>query len=299
MLTSLPEIQQWFFHWITEREKCRVGYENSLPKPWSQDPILQNYRFCNVRREDDKVTKWIKLNWRDPFDFPGNNSPMVEGNDDSYFVHPNMVLAMVMARTINWPDTLAHIGFPRFQSDQFGPWKEYVKAIMKHRREMGLKVWTGAYLVSTNGHSMDKIDYIIDRVWEPIYKRFQPPEENTLEAWHKELMKFDGMGSFMAAQVVCDLKHTHVLNTAPDWRDWSAIGPGSRRGLNRYFGRKLEGSISTTVYAKEIALLQNAVAQYCKLAIHAQDVQNCLCEYDKYCRVKLGEGKPRSSYNGR
>lgn len=286
--TPLTEVQSWLFHWITEREKCRVGYESGLPKPWSADPILQNYRFCNVRREDDKVTKWIKKFWRDPNDFPIKDAP-----------HRNMVLAMVMARTINWPDTLLEINFPYFQSDQFTVWKEHVRGVMKARRERGEKVWTGAYLVSTNGHSMDKIDYIIDKVWEPIYKRFQEPEEDTLEAWHKELMKFDGMGSFMAAQVVCDLKHTHVLNIAPDWETWSAIGPGSRRGLNRYFGRKLEGNISTAIYNKEVASLQLAVQQYCNLALHAQDIQNCLCEYDKYCRVRLGEGKPRSGYNGR
>jgi hypothetical protein len=32
--------------------------------------------------------------------------------------------------------------------------------------------------------------------------------------------------------------------------------------------------------------------------IHAQDLQNCLCEFDKYERVRLGEGRPRSKYQG-
>jgi hypothetical protein len=32
--------------------------------------------------------------------------------------------------------------------------------------------------------------------------------------------------------------------------------------------------------------------------IHAQDLQNCLCEFDKYERVRLGEGRPRSNYPG-
>jgi hypothetical protein len=26
------------------------------------------------------------------------------------------------------------------------------------------------------------------------------------------------------------------------------------------------------------------------------DIQNCLCEFDKYERVRLGEGRPRSYY---
>jgi hypothetical protein len=32
--------------------------------------------------------------------------------------------------------------------------------------------------------------------------------------------------------------------------------------------------------------------------LHAQDLQNCLCEFDKYERVRLGEGRPRSNYPG-
>jgi hypothetical protein len=279
---ALSGEQPWFFHWVLEREQARCGYEADLPKPWTTDPIVQSYRFCNVRREDDKVTKWIKTNWRAPFDG-----------------HVNMVLAMVMARTVNWPDTLEEIGFPDFLPSEFSGWLESTRTQMKHRRAFQHKVWTGAYLVSTNGHQMDKIDYILDRVWEPIYKRFQRPKEQSLAAYHQALMKFDGMGSFMAGQVVADLKYTSELRGAADWNSWAAIGPGSRRGLNRYFGRRLEGAISSQQFLREITLLQNAVVQYCGMAIHAQDIQNCLCEFDKYCRTKNGEGKPRSRYNGR
>ena len=33
-------------------------------------------------------------------------------------------------------------------------------------------------------------------------------------------------------------------------------------------------------------------------SLHAQDLQNCLCEFDKYERVRLGEGRPKSTYPG-
>lgn len=276
--------QSFFFHWIKERENCREGYEKGLPKPWSDDPILQAYRFCNVRREDDKVTKWIKNNWRDPF-----------------ASHPNMVLAMVVARTVNWPETLTEIGFPDFSpvdASARNQWMADANQKMKMRRVHKLKVWTGAYLVSTNGNRMDKVDYIIEKVWLPVAKANPDFIHHTLEEAHNVLMKFDGLGSFMAAQVVCDLKYTPVLANASDWNTWSAIGPGSKRGLNRFFGRKLEGNISASLYKIEIAALQAAVQQYCGMALHAQDIQNCLCEFDKYVRVKNDEGKPRSGYNG-
>ena len=44
-------------YFITEREAIRLKKEAGEPKPWTSDPILQQYRFCNVRRMDDKVSK--------------------------------------------------------------------------------------------------------------------------------------------------------------------------------------------------------------------------------------------------
>jgi hypothetical protein len=281
--SGLEEHQKYFYHWIVEREKARIGREQNLPKPWTSDPIIQQYRFCNIRREDDKVTKWIKLNWRDPY----------EG-------HPNMVTAMVIARLFNRISTLELIGFP--ETCNFEGWVEVVRELLKEVRSNGAKIWTGAYLVSTNGHSMDKIDYILDRVVKPIHDtplfRYSKPKKS-LQALHADLTLYDGMGSFMAGQVVADLKYTSVGRDAEDWNTWAPIGPGSRRGLNRYFGRKLEGSIKTNTVNEELLLLQYNIRQRLGIDLPVHDVQNCLCEFDKHSRVRLGEGKPRSGYPGK
>jgi hypothetical protein len=34
-------------------------------------------------------------------------------------------------------------------------------------------------------------------------------------------------------------------------------------------------------------------------ALCAQDLQNCLCEFDKYMRVSTGAGRSKRKYNGR
>ena len=79
-------------HWIKERESIRIRKESNAPYPWTDDPILRDYRFCCVRREDDRVTKWIDANVRRPFQ---NN--------------PNLWLMLCVCRIVNWPDTLAEL----------------------------------------------------------------------------------------------------------------------------------------------------------------------------------------------
>lgn len=53
--------------WIRAREAIRLKKEAGAPPPWIEDPILATYRFCNVRREDDLVTRWVRSHVRDPY----------------------------------------------------------------------------------------------------------------------------------------------------------------------------------------------------------------------------------------
>ncbi len=55
-----------FMEFVYERHLIYVRRRDGMPKPWTDDAILQNYRFCNVYRELDTVTQWIAKNWRAP-----------------------------------------------------------------------------------------------------------------------------------------------------------------------------------------------------------------------------------------
>jgi hypothetical protein len=269
-------------YWITEREAMRKRKE-VLHHPlkfhgWSDDPAMGTVRYCNVRREDDKVTRWIAKHWRNP------NA-----------THPNLTLAMVMARMINWPPTLEKIGFP------FGV--EGVLSLGDKRDVMTNivgKKWTSAYTISTCGRSMGKEDYVFDHVLRQVADMGWPYTGNqkSLEGVHRALMRIDGLGSFLAAQVIADLKNTpgHELTTAGDWWTWSASGPGSLRGLAAYYGTPATpsryASMVKECYDEVAPLVEPIVGR-----LHMQDFQNCLCEFSKYMRVKEGDGRVRNKYS--
>jgi hypothetical protein len=264
--------------WIKERESIRVKKEAGAPKPWTKDDILQQYSFCNVHREDDRVTRWIAENWR-----------------DNHKAVPHLWFWMVVARLVNWPDTLEALGlYP-------SAWKpaQFVK-VLHQRKAAGLKVFSGAYIVSTNGHAMDKAEYLAEHVLTRLWQcraAVRPQPGDSLASFHERLSGFNGMGSFMAAQVVADMKYVQPLLKAADWMTWAASGPGSRRGLNRVMGRPVDAPWKEAEWLDCLCDLHVKVLDHCDL--HAQDLQNCLCEFDKYERTRLGEGRPRSTYPGR
>jgi hypothetical protein len=276
---------------ICEREAVRINKETDKPKPWTSDPILQTYRFCNVRRENDAVTRWLRRHYYPTFaqeDYVG--------------------FAAVVARLFNLPASLNDIkGFVL-------PFKPAaMRRVLEDRKRAGEKNFNAAYIVSTNGVPMDKVQYLIERVLGPLWanrKALLPMQ--SLEEWHKRLMAFDGLGSFLAAQVIADMKYMPPLykgrkptSYATDWWTFAASGPGSRRGLNRVYNYPVAQSWNEKEWRQHLLLLQEALNKLLDKSdlfrghpLHAQDVQNCLCEFDKYERIRLGEGRPKQLYPG-
>lgn len=250
--------------------------------PWTKDPILQQYRFCNVYRELDTVTQWIATNWRKP-----------NAADE------NVWFAMVVARLVNWPPSLAQIRYPV-------PWiPMFFARAMNQRKKEGKKIFTGAYMIHADATAKGtKADYLAIRVLTPLWKdrdiiRPYAPEDS-LQAFHQRLMKYRDMGSFMAGQVVADTKYTDGLRDAPDWWTWAAIGPGSARGLSRVLNLPVTTKWKQEPWLESLQHLRKLVNKSIENdmdELHAQDLQNCLCEFDKYERVRLGEGRPRALYN--
>jgi hypothetical protein len=224
-----------------------------------------------VYRELDRVTIWIRENWREP-----------------YADHPNLPFAMAMARQINWPDTLQEIGFP----EHWNP--ERIKAIMQGRMNRKEKVYTGAYML-TGTLGGTKVEQTIDKILTPLYE--MPPRiiSSSLEETWKRYLPYPGFSGFMAYEVVTDLRHTKHLENAEDIMTWANPGPGAKRGLNRIHGRELEKSIPRKQLISEMKELLD-VCNMAPLPLEMRDIEHCLCEFDKYERVRLGQGKPRAKY---
>lgn len=272
-LSSLDRL----LYWVEERESIRLKKEAGEPRPWTDDSILNQFRFCNVHREDDKVTKWITTNWREPYKY-----------------HSDLWFAMVVARKINWPETLVEIGIPI-------PWKpaQFVKTLAA-RKARGEQLESGAYMITAGTGAewvgKPKYEFLASQVFTPLWEnraKIRPTAEDTLKSFHARLEKA-GMtiGSFIAGQVVADTKYTEPLQNTKDWHTWAAIGPGSARGMNRLLGYPVKQPWKEAEWLVQVQDLQKKIP----MSLHAQDVQSVLCETDKYSRVLLGEGQPRQVY---
>jgi len=276
-------------YFLYERDHIRREREAGAPAPWTEDTILQTYRFCNVRRRDDRVSKWIIDNIITPYEY----------SDMLWFM-------ICCARWINWPPTIKELiekgVWPTVDFDpiRFG-------RVIDERTARGEKTWTGAYMITARQipEGQGKGAFVAERMLNPLltsdigkYLNGQNAEFRTLETIMTKFQNRYGWGTFMSGQAVADMTYCRLLNKASDLYSYAPIGPGSTRGLNRLFGRKLEGKISQDQFNDELQFIAQSVhllpLDGPRLTLH--DWQNCMCEFDKYIRTENSSGRPRSTY---
>ena len=269
-------------YWVNEREHIRLlKEETEQPKPWSEDPIFQDFKFCNVFREDDRNTRWLAEHIREPL------------RDD-----PRVLMAVVIFRWFNLIET----GKTLIKHDLHLNW-DSAKADEVIRPQD--KWITSAYIIkSPNGSDkLTGLCWAIDQMWphrDAIYE--QMLESRSLEWSWKMLKEYPYMGPFMAYEVITDLRHTHVLDQAHDINTWANPGPGCMRGLNRIYDRPLGYTSKKNDWQKELQDLRDYIntnsAPHVR-PFEMRDAEGLCCEIDKYLRVKNGEGQTRCKYNGR
>jgi hypothetical protein len=268
-----------FIYWIQERYLIYKLKKGGRPREeWTDDPILSEFRFCNVVRKDDRVSRWLLTNWY-----------------RKHRNHDNMLLACTLARHFNLPNTLSAVEFPsRWNPDK-------VASKIEQMREDGAKVFNSAYVITgKNTGQPNKIRSVVFTVCDSIYN-FPPQEEafETVEGAVETLCEYQNIGTFMAGQIVADM----VWATDYPFRDkkvWAAIGPGSRRGMNRYHDRPVKSPLTQSAFVPELKKLIKEVKPKLPKELTkkmlAIDYQNCLCEFDKYERALWGEGRPKKRY---
>lgn len=292
--------------WIERHKVYLKRYHVGKAKPWTNDPVLRAYRFCNIYRELDTVSKWIIDNIISP-----------------YQNHPDLWFMLALARIINWPDTLQRMmDEGSFPVDGWNAQKAYAtfNAIKNEKK----KLITGAYIVNsvfpkgTNPPDNSKAYYIpfygLDPLWKnrkALRSEFKTSQEAAVTA----LRGFNGWGPFMAYQVVVDLTYSrNWLMNAEDIETFTSPGPGTTRGMNRILSGGKHGGVHGSALNEPMVKLRRNMNKIAKtmvppkwwtgsfetgfIDLSAANLSNCLCEYDKYCRVIGGEGEPRSNYKG-
>lgn len=296
--------KQAFFEFIYDRQA--VWHKRNmlgLPAPWTEDIILQQFRFCNVYRELDGGTLAISRYLKD-CSLPARQK----------------LFNIIAYRFFNRRDTIDCLFGGLLNPDDF-EWKVYEKRM--DAIKLTQSIFSNAYLVSSHAFQPDyrrkdkhvqilmMLADLRARLDEIIFSLQQASPQDGLKIIENEVPM---AGPFLAGQILLDA--TYAENIVPySSNDFLVVGPGAHWGLNIIFDERLSKRKADeqcrylwAVQKEGMRRLKERTGKdwlevkwdnpdYCGgdyLSLH--DVQNSLCEFRKYWRLKNGDKTKRRYY---
>lgn len=304
-----------FWKFINERHSIYLKRKSGESKPWSDDPIFQEWKFTNVFRELDRGTialrRMLKTLWKEygnnihrMYDEASNmgvgeyHKKEIDRLDKNYL--RNQFITCILYRIFNWHGNA-----------KFGPidnptaWYKYLKGkldngqkivgdscLYSYQRECALE----SYIESCREIVLDADDIILQiSVGDGI--------DSTLKHAWAILQTYNSIGPFTAYEFVCDLRYTDILRNTTDICTWCNISPGAERGLQRMGLGPTLGSVKElwdgSLFEKSMDWVLKHIGTKLKYPYwELKEIESCLHEFDKYEGIRLGQSGPRAKFSG-
>ncbi|MFN6563298.1 MAG: nucleotide kinase domain-containing protein [Nostoc sp. ChiSLP01] len=281
------EIFDTYWRFAAMRQEVFFNKINNLPPPWTSDPIINTYKFCNAYRASDRVSQYLIKN----VIYDGNRS---KNEEEVIF---RILLFKIFNKIETWEYLEKQLGeYIRLSNFDFNVYSNILQEAMNLR----YVIYTSAYMsCASKEFGYDKkhqnhlalIDKMVvqDRVVNSIIKA------KSFEAIFQIIQEYPLLGKFMAYQLATDINYSEIINF--DENSFTIAGPGAERGINKCFidtaGKTYTDIIHwmTENQEKEFQRLGLNFQSLWGRPLQAIDCQNLFCETDKYCRAAFPDLK--------
>lgn len=283
-----------FFDFVAERHAIwDRRFMQELPPPWTDDPILQKYKFCNVYRDLDRGTQWIAANAPDICKF---DKKLAEQDKQ------NVIYQVVCYRLLNNSDFFEKHPMPDLDEK---PWDSGIseQTLREYKKECGYLFNTAYTTFKTFNNATGLKDTIKSycAIIEFAYRNIESISDlvlnaATAEGSCKSLESIPGVGAFLAYEIWCDLILLKVHKWGED--DYCNVGQGAVAGLRIIYPEMNTNGFTNAEWVALCVALQKCQkeylpADYSGKRLSLRSIEHSLCEFRKYFNLKLGKGRPR------
>jgi hypothetical protein len=272
----------WYF--ASARQRAFERRVAGVPWPWTDDPIIQTFKFCNVFRAADRVSQYMirQVCYHD--------EPC--SAEDRLF---QIVAFRTFSKIETWRSVRDFLGrYPTLDdlSDA-----SFVKAL-DHAKDQNGGLYTGAFILcatdaygqGTKHHNHVELFrhmFLLDALGERLL------EAKSLREVYELLHGYPLMGNFMSYQTAIDLNYSDLINFSEN--EFTQAGPGALRGIKKVFSDLRDYTPAEVIgwmverQEEEFARLGLPFHGLWGRRLHAIDCQGLFCETDKYCREAAPE----------
>jgi hypothetical protein len=246
--------------------------------PWTDDPILQRFRFTNTYRVCDRVTQYLlkEVQYRD--DRP-------DSGEEVFF---RTLLFKIFNKVETW-ELLEH---------RLGPivWAQLdlneVDEMLSEALSRGSRIYSAAYIMPSpdlgkvRKHSNHLM--LLSRMMDDDVPKLLG-ECGSLREAYQLILGYPGLGPFLAFQYAIDLNYSTLLDF--DEQDFVVAGPGALDGISKCFEVPIQWTAEDVIHH----VAQSQESHFARLRLDFDgllgrrlmpiDCQNLFCEISKYSRV--------------
>lgn len=290
---------EYYLKWIVERQKIFWRRQDGAHPPYTDDPIMARFKFTNVYRILDRTTQYLMRN--------------VIYNGIGYSAR-GMFWRILIFKHFNRPTTWEYLIRRLGDIDEETDFEDIIK-VLNHYHKFGGQIYSNAYMLTAsfmrNSKILKKFGIKVgDSKHDAYFRIFQQDilerqidirvlNADSFGEVFDTLSSVLTIGPFLAYQYTVDLNYSPLFTF--DENDFVAIGPGTKRGIDRTFSFQKKPDYEAVLDWLEPNLgsllhRYGLINKFKPLPGHwptKTDLLNCFCETDKYLRA-LGvetEGK--------
>ncbi len=261
--------------------KRQALYERRLTDPvgpWTDDPILQTYRFTNAFRASDRVSQYLirEIQYE-----PSRPDSPIE-------IIFRTLLFKIFNKIETWELIERELGPVTWQSINLKALDEVFNRAMAR----GVTIYSAAYIMPAPpfGKVRKHSNHIalLDQMMRDGFPQ-KIVQTQSLKEVYDLIAPYPGIGNFLACQYAIDLAYSSAIPHGED--DFVVPGPGALDGISKCFSST--GEMTPTDIIFEMVRRQELEFDRLGLKFNGLfgrrlqpiDCQNLFCEISKYCRV--------------
>lgn len=281
--TPRPEVYELYWYFASERQRIFERRVAGVPPPWTADPILSAYKFCNVFRAADRVSQYMI------------RSVCYEQGGTPADLLFRIVAFRTFSRIETWRSIRSSLGrSPTLDDLADGAFTAGLEAA----RQANGTLYTGAFILCAadaygrrskhlNHVELFRHMFLVDRLHERIQAA------RSLRELFELLHRYPLMGDFMSYQVAIDINYFDLVEFSEN--EFVCPGPGALRGIRKCFLDLGDYRPADVIHwmvdnqETDLARLGLPFQSLFGRPLHAIDAQGLFCETDKYCREAVPE----------
>ena len=277
-LTPTP-VYDTYWKFAVERQEVFFNRLYGRDYPWTDDPIINKYKFTNAYRASDRVSQYLIRN-------------VIYENKD--YAPEDQCFRILLFKLFNkietWDYIKEAVGEISYSSYNY----ERYNQLLMNKICANERIYSAAYIMPSgkscfgyekkHKNNLKLLEYMMESGLPKKISRVK-----SLKDLYEILLSYPTLGTFLAYQFAIDINYSELC----DFSEMSFVvaGPGAKSGIQKCFG-DIKGYAYEEVI-KYVAERQGEEFErrgLCFKSLFGRelqliDCQNLFCETDKYARV--------------